>query len=293
MKKILLLLLLSSIAYGQTSRTGTLSLPLWTTGDTLKAGGTALSNSGASGTGLNNLSLRLDTLLTKFIFNGSGLIKQVRGSGTGALDITSNSTHTQYITMSDSVDMAYNLRVQGDQLLYGNLRVGGYIFTDSIQLSGGRLSLGGGDITSVDSLEVTNSLNFRGSYAILGDSILVGRPSIDVGRIRFGDGASGVARLVNSIGNNATITLPSKDGTLLVATADTSAFSGSNTRVAVYISGATASDKYHVTPRNSNGSDTLPVTDDFMSYQAKIDSLIVYRVAGTTSGLKFSYLRAK
>jgi len=75
------------------------------------------------------------------------------------------------------------------------------------------------------------------------------------------------------------------------ALTDTSSFSTTETRKAVAISGAVASDKYTVSIRNANGDDTLPV--EYLSYYAKADSLIVLRNAGTTSGLKFSYIRIK
>jgi len=75
--------------------------------------------------------------------------------------------------------------------------------------------------------------------------------------------------------------------------ADTSAFTTTATRAAVYIAGALSTDKYTVSHRNASGTETLPVADDQMSYYAKADSLIVLRQAGTTSGLKFSYSRFK
>lgn len=74
--------------------------------------------------------------------------------------------------------------------------------------------------------------------------------------------------------------------------ADTSAFSGSNTRAAVYIQGATQSDKYSVDIRLVNSDDATTPTETLF-YYAKADSLIVRRSAGTTSGLKFSYIRIK
>jgi hypothetical protein len=132
MKKILLLLLLSSIAYGQTSRTGTFALPLWTTGDTLKAGSAALSNSTSSGTGLNNLALRLDTLFNS-TFNSTGLIKRLYGISTQDLTISTNSSYAKYVKVDDSLDVVKSIRVQGDGLVYGNLQIGGYVTLDSIQ----------------------------------------------------------------------------------------------------------------------------------------------------------------
>jgi len=81
------------------------------------------------------------------------------------------------------------------------------------------------------------------------------------------------------------------DGTSQIA--DTSAFTTTGTRKAIYIAGALSTDVYTVSHRNATGSDTLPVADDQLSYYAKADSLIVLRQAGTTSGQKFSYIRIK
>ena len=73
--------------------------------------------------------------------------------------------------------------------------------------------------------------------------------------------------------------------------ADTSAFTTSALRQAVYIAGAKPTDKYVVSVRNQ--SEVIPVAGDLMACFVRIDSLVVVRAVGTTSGLKFSYIRVK
>ena len=81
------------------------------------------------------------------------------------------------------------------------------------------------------------------------------------------------------------------DGTARIA--DTSAFSGSATRKAVYISGVTTQDKFVVSERGLAGDEVLPVADNLLKAVAKADSLIVLRAAGTTTNLKFTYIRVR
>jgi hypothetical protein len=70
------------------------------------------------------------------------------------------------------------------------------------------------------------------------------------------------------------------------------AFTTTSVRAAVYVAGLTASDMGFATPRNEDGT-TLPVAGDFMSVYCKTDSVIVLRVAGTTSGEKFNWMVLK
>jgi hypothetical protein len=72
----------------------------------------------------------------------------------------------------------------------------------------------------------------------------------------------------------------------------TVAFSGTARRVAVYLPGASSSDYY--TLGLKTGTDATPVADDLPSYNAKTDSLIIFR-AGTsgTSGLSVTYMRMR
>lgn len=72
--------------------------------------------------------------------------------------------------------------------------------------------------------------------------------------------------------------------------AGTSSFSGIDQRKAVYIVGATASDKYSVT---ASGGDSAPGPNDLLRCYAKTDSLVVWRQAGGTSGLSFDWIRIK
>jgi hypothetical protein len=71
--------------------------------------------------------------------------------------------------------------------------------------------------------------------------------------------------------------------------ADTSVFTTTALQKAVYIAGTLQGDIFVVTPRYLSGA--TPVAGDLLSYWAKPDSLIVTRAVGTTSGLKFSWMR--
>lgn len=70
------------------------------------------------------------------------------------------------------------------------------------------------------------------------------------------------------------------------------AFTTTLTRAAVYIKGALATD-YYIVGGIATDQYTRPVAGDFMNCFAKLDSLIVMRQAGTTSGLRFTYFRMK
>lgn len=101
---------------------------------------------------------------------------------------------------------------------------------------------------------------------------------------------TGAATFSSTISSGAITSSGFIDGTSAIT--DTSAFTTTATRKAVYISGAVSADKYVVTWRNLAGDEaTIPTEVPF--YYAKTDSLIVMRSAGTTSGLKFSYIRIK
>ena len=69
-------------------------------------------------------------------------------------------------------------------------------------------------------------------------------------------------------------------------------FSGTDTRKAVYISGALLTDYCVVTPSNANGT-SLPTAGDILMVYMKTDSLIVTRPVSGTSGLTFHYLRVR
>lgn len=78
---------------------------------------------------------------------------------------------------------------------------------------------------------------------------------------------------------------------LSVTNADTSAFTGTETRKAVYFAGATTASVYIATPRMS--SEASPSANDILAVYAKADSAIVTRPESGTSGLKFNLLRVR
>jgi hypothetical protein len=71
-----------------------------------------------------------------------------------------------------------------------------------------------------------------------------------------------------------------------------SSFSGSTTRLAVYVAGVMTSNKFSTGPI-SPADGTLPVLGDLCSGITKTDSLIIQRAAGTTSGLGVWYIQVK
>ena len=70
---------------------------------------------------------------------------------------------------------------------------------------------------------------------------------------------------------------------------DTSAFTTTATRKAIYIASCRQTWQFGVATRK-NG---LPVAGDQLAYWTKTDSLIVFRAVGTTSGQMFGYWRVK
>jgi len=72
--------------------------------------------------------------------------------------------------------------------------------------------------------------------------------------------------------------------------AGNSNFSGTDTRLAIYIPGATATDIYVV---SASGADAAPDQQDVLRCYAKTDSLIVNRLADGTSDLTVNYIRIK
>jgi hypothetical protein len=75
-------------------------------------------------------------------------------------------------------------------------------------------------------------------------------------------------------------------------TGDASTFATTSTRKAIYISGTTTGSRYQVSPLAVDGT-TSPVTGDLLNCITKTDSLVVMRLAGTTSGLGFSYVETR
>jgi hypothetical protein len=72
----------------------------------------------------------------------------------------------------------------------------------------------------------------------------------------------------------------------------TASFVGANVRAAVYLAGITTAYKFGVGPV-APADLTFPVTGDVCSGITKTDTLVVMRLAGTTSGLEFWYQQVK
>ncbi len=85
-------------------------------------------------------------------------------------------------------------------------------------------------------------------------------------------------------------TLGTVDGNNYLA--DTSSFSGTTARKAIYIQGVTGKDKYNITWRVVEGDETN-VPTGIPYYQAKTDSLIVFSSGAIISNQKLSYMRIK
>jgi hypothetical protein len=100
------------------------------------------------------------------------------------------------------------------------------------------------------------------------------------------DVAIRAAQAADSTYKTAQIAL--KQNTLV---SDTASFTTSATRLAVYVVGTTGTSIFSVNIRGQ--ADVLPVADDLCRYQPKTDSLVVTRVAGTTSGLQISWTKLK
>lgn len=70
----------------------------------------------------------------------------------------------------------------------------------------------------------------------------------------------------------------------------TGAFSTTTTKAGIYIPGAKSTDVYVVSALTA-ATGTRPGTGELLAYYSMTDSLIVFRLTGTTSGLKFSWVR--
>jgi hypothetical protein len=86
--------------------------------------------------------------------------------------------------------------------------------------------------------------------------------------------------------------IQTKIGVAGYSTGDTSAFSTSATRLAIYVPGARGNQIWYANERIS-GQTGLPAAGEWITATAIWDSVIVKRNAGTTSGLKIDYFRIK
>lgn len=190
MKKILLLLFLSVIAYGQT-RTPYMKLPQWVTGDTLKAG--SANDTSQSNFGLNNGFARLDQIIVDMgVDNDSGTFSHIYGKAGQVLiiDADHGSSSRSSVVIPDSLIVQSNFHVHGNGLIRGNWHVGGYIMVDSMYAAGG--------------IEVPNG-------------IVIGRPEIQNGQIFFmNENDSNITTVQSPAGlaSSNTVILPTLSGTI-------------------------------------------------------------------------------
>lgn len=275
MKNILLFLFVISIGYSQT-RTTTFQLPQWSTGDTLKSG--TANDSSVSNFSLNNGFSRVDKILSKNI-DSTGNFRHIRGTGTGNLEITAGAGGSSIgrIILNDSLYGTYNWQTTGNLLVGGNVYIGGFLSTDSIDAP----------LLLTDSLVSENRV-------FLKNGIEVGEAGTTNGVIEFQSELNSPVTIENSgvITSARTVTFKNADGEIAIDGSDTTAFSGSNTRLAVYRAGVTPASKVVAVPRivdAGNGSEALPVAGDLLKVMVKTDSIIFLRAAGTTSGLKLTY----
>lgn len=107
----------------------------------------------------------------------------------------------------------------------------------------------------------------------------------------IGTNTAGTANEWKSLSATPPLTITNGAGsiTFSLATRDMAAFSGTNTRLAIYLPGCRQSWQFGYAIRK-NG---LPIAGDVLSYWCKTDSLLWFRSAGTTSGEMFSYWREK
>lgn len=182
MKKIILFLIfVYGCSFAQvSSRTAIFKLPQWASGNKLNSG--TESDSSQSNNGLNNGFYRLETIISRSI-DTSGYLKQLYGIGSGDLLINSNTHHTAYVQVDDSLYVAYNLNVEKSASFGSNVNVSGYITLDSIK--------------SRQNLWINNAVG-------IGESLTVYSAANFVSGITLGanGGVDGVAKFFAGIGSN-------------------------------------------------------------------------------------------
>lgn len=93
----------------------------------------------------------------------------------------------------------------------------------------------------------------------------------------------------NDVNSSAEIFVRDEAGNVhILSEGGTDSFSGSSTSKAITLTGVTTSSVFIVSI-----NDATPVSDDMLSWVATANTLTVYRVAGTTSNLAFSWKRIK
>lgn len=119
-------------------------------------------------------------------------------------------------------------------------------------------------------------------------------PSTNVVAIDSGQVVKVAVVAFDSSGANNTKKIVSYDqsvGRFIVGgNAGSASFSTTDTRLAIYVPGATSGDIFVVSP---SGADAAPSANDVLRCYAKTDSVVVNRLASGTSGLTVNYIRVK
>jgi hypothetical protein len=182
MKKLLWLLLIPALSFGQsTTRSTMFKLPLWGTGDTLKAG--SKTDSSQSSFSLNNGFLRLDYFMG-LEHNGAGYHTAVTSPANTNLIINAGVGTQNKVSIAGS----------------DTLSVGGLSYLANTEVTG--------------TLKVSGTTT--GGYGIYQDSVLVGAPTALAGVIRLSNGTeTQYGRITLGALNqvNTTYTLPDTAGT--------------------------------------------------------------------------------
>lgn len=223
MKRIILFLLFSSIAFAQvSSRTTTFKLPQWTAGNKLSAG--TASDSSQSNNGLNNGFYRLDVLLGRQV-DGSGLFKTLYGSTGQNLDIKADASHNYRITLNDSLYGYYNWQTAGNLLVQGNTTVGGYITADSLLGNIYADTISTRTIYASDNIRSGNDLSITDD-ATIGNELTLGS-DIQDGKINFYNITSGSSQHLTLsagyiFGGNKSVEFENRSGIVALQTGNDS-----------------------------------------------------------------------
>ena len=238
-------------------------------------------------------------------------ISAVAGTSRVSFDLqTANGTRSTYGTIGGYIQSNSNSLPSGGVAIQSILSGTAYytMFSDSL----GRTAFGANTAfasiapSATSRLSVTNGLfsnatvwfNSRGTQISNIDSVGrlgLGGASSSTGMLKINNGlylntieiSNSRATSIAKIDSNGSL-----GGTKYLR--DSAAFSGTGQKIAIYIQGATKNDYYVATPGGVAGSGTAytaPSANDILMVYPKTDSLIIYRPASGTSGLKVYYMR--
>lgn len=218
MEKILLIVLCFQVVSAQFSgsKTTTMKLAQIPAGNYFVSG-TQNDTTQANASFNYNMS-RIDALWSRQ-HNGTGWFTSLYGDSTANLNIgLAGLQHNKRVVFRDSTYMYYNLFSEGSALFAGNLTIGGYITTDSIQTAG-KLYLS--DTLTVNYIQLLNGMsNTNGSISTRG-FFSTGFASSDDGYVRFYNGTNSNFALLQAstiASSNKTLELPNENGTLATTT---------------------------------------------------------------------------